>query len=70
MAKNNRKTIFCDIDGTLVFQFPFDEFDENKVEVLPPENGDPELKPGDLIITGMTGGAKAGAIRPAGPRLF
>jgi len=34
MAKNNRKTIFCDIDGTLVFQFPFDEFDENKVEVL------------------------------------
>jgi hypothetical protein len=35
MAKNNRKTIFCDIDGTLVFQFPFDEFDENKVEVLP-----------------------------------
>jgi hypothetical protein len=35
MAKNNRKTIFCDIDGTLVYQFPFDEFDENKVEVLP-----------------------------------
>lgn len=35
MAKNNRKTIFCDIDGTLVYQFPFNEFDENKVEVLP-----------------------------------
>jgi phosphoserine phosphatase len=35
MAKNNRKTIFCDIDGTLVYQFPFDAFDENKVEVLP-----------------------------------
>jgi HlyD family secretion protein len=44
--------------------------DGNASEVLPPENGDPELKPGDLIITGMTGGAKAGAARPAGPRLF
>jgi hypothetical protein len=28
------------------------------------------LKSGDLVITGMTGGAKAGAGRPAGPRLF
>jgi HlyD family secretion protein len=44
--------------------------DGNASEVLPPENGDSELKPGDLIITGMTGGAKAGAGRPAGPRLF
>jgi HlyD family secretion protein len=44
--------------------------DGNASEVLPPENGDPELKPGDLIITGMTGGPKAGATRPAGPRLF
>jgi HlyD family secretion protein len=44
--------------------------DGNASEVLPPENGDSELKPGDLIITGMTGGAKAGATRPAGPRLF
>jgi HlyD family secretion protein len=44
--------------------------DGNASEVLPPENGDSELKPGDLIITGMTGGAKAGAARPAGPRLF
>lgn len=35
MAKNNRKTIFCDIDGSLIYQVPFDEFDENKVEVLP-----------------------------------
>jgi HlyD family secretion protein len=44
--------------------------DGNASEVLPPESGDPELKPGDLVITGMTGGAKAGAARPAGPRLF
>lgn len=44
--------------------------DGNASEVLPPENGDSELKPGDLVITGMTGGAKAGAARPAGPRLF
>ena len=44
--------------------------DGNASEVLPPENGDPELKPGDLIITGMTGAPKAGAARPAGPRLF
>jgi HlyD family secretion protein len=44
--------------------------DGNASEVLPPENGGSELKPGDLVITGMTGGAKAGAARPAGPRLF
>jgi HlyD family secretion protein len=44
--------------------------DGNASEVLPPENGDSELKPGDMVITGMTGGAKAGAGRPAGPRLF
>jgi HlyD family secretion protein len=44
--------------------------DGNASELLPAENGDPELKPGDLIITGMTGGPKAGATRPAGPRLF
>jgi HlyD family secretion protein len=44
--------------------------DGNASEVLPAENGDSELKSGDLIITGMTGGAKAGAARPAGPRLF
>ncbi len=35
MAKNNRKTIFCDIDGSLIYQVPFDEFNENNVEVLP-----------------------------------
>jgi HlyD family secretion protein len=44
--------------------------DGNASEVLPAENGEAELKSGDLIITGMTGGAKAGAGRPAGPRLF
>jgi HlyD family secretion protein len=44
--------------------------DGNASEVLPPESGDPELKPGDLVITGTTGGAKAGAARPAGPRFF
>jgi len=44
--------------------------DGNASEVLPPENGEAVLKSGDLIITGMSGGAKAGAARPAGPRLF
>jgi HlyD family secretion protein len=44
--------------------------DGNASEVLPSENGDAELKSGDLVITGITGGAKAGAARPAGPRLF
>jgi HlyD family secretion protein len=44
--------------------------DGNASEVLPPENGEAVLKSGDLVITGMTGGAKAGAARPAGPRLF
>jgi HlyD family secretion protein len=44
--------------------------DGNASEVLPPENGEAALKSGDMVITGMTGGAKAGAGRPAGPRLF
>jgi HlyD family secretion protein len=44
--------------------------DGNASEVLPPESGEAALKSGDLVITGMTGGAKAGATRPAGPRLF
>jgi HlyD family secretion protein len=44
--------------------------DGNASEVLPSENGDTELKSGDLVITGITGGAKAGAARPTGPRLF
>jgi HlyD family secretion protein len=44
--------------------------DGNASEVLPPENGEAVLKSGDLVITGMTGGAKSGAARPAGPRLF
>jgi HlyD family secretion protein len=44
--------------------------DGNASEVLPAENGEPELKLGDLVITGMTGETKASATRPAGPRLF
>jgi HlyD family secretion protein len=44
--------------------------DGNASEVLPPESGEAALKSGDLVITGITGGAKAGAGRPAGPRLF
>jgi HlyD family secretion protein len=47
--------------------------DGNASEVLPAENGESELKSGDLVITGitgMTGAPKAGAARPAGPRLF
>jgi HlyD family secretion protein len=44
--------------------------DGNASEVLPPEGGEAALKSGDLVITGMTGAAKAGAARPAGPRLF
>jgi HlyD family secretion protein len=44
--------------------------DGNASEVLPAENGEASLKAGDLIISGMAGGAKAGAGRPAGPRFF
>jgi len=47
--------------------------DGNASEVLPSESGETELKPGDLVITGITGIAgapKPGAPRPAGPRLF
>jgi HlyD family secretion protein len=44
--------------------------DGNASEVLSAENGEAELKSGDLVITGITGGPKAGATRPAGPRLF
>ncbi len=44
--------------------------DGNASEVLSAENGEAELKSGDLVITGITGGPKAGAARPAGPRLF
>jgi HlyD family secretion protein len=43
--------------------------DGNASEVLPAENGEASLKAGDLIISGMAGGAK-GAKRPAGPRFF
>jgi HlyD family secretion protein len=41
--------------------------DGNASEVLPAENGETELKPGDLVITGAS---KPSAARPAGPRLF
>jgi HlyD family secretion protein len=47
--------------------------DGNASEVLPPEGDETALKSGDLVITGitgMTGAPKAGATRPAGPRLF
>jgi HlyD family secretion protein len=44
--------------------------DGNASEVLPPESGDAELKSGDLVITGITGGSKSSSARPAGPRLF
>jgi HlyD family secretion protein len=44
--------------------------DGNASEVLPAENGETELKPGDLVITGITGASKPSAARPAGPRLF
>jgi HlyD family secretion protein len=44
--------------------------DGNASEVLPPESGEAALKSGDLVITGITGGAKAGASRPSGPRFF
>ncbi len=44
--------------------------DGNASEVLPAENGETELKPGDLVITGITGASKPSAARPAGLRLF
>jgi len=44
--------------------------DGNASEVLPSENGETELKPGDLVITGITGASKSSGPRPAGPRLF
>jgi HlyD family secretion protein len=44
--------------------------DGNASEVLPAENGEAELKSGDLVIIGITGAPKPGAARPAGPRLF
>jgi HlyD family secretion protein len=44
--------------------------DGNASEVLPSENGETELKSGDLVITGITGASKSSGARPAGPRLF
>ena len=44
--------------------------DGNASEVLPSESGETELKSGDLVITGITGGSKSSSARPAGPRLF
>ncbi len=44
--------------------------DGNASEVLPSENGETELKSGDLVITGITGASKSSGTRPAGPRLF
>ena len=35
MKENEYKTIFSDIDGTLIRQVPFEEMDANNVEVLP-----------------------------------
>jgi len=35
MSEKNVKTIFCDIDGTLIRQVAFNELDENQFEVLP-----------------------------------
>jgi HlyD family secretion protein len=44
--------------------------DGNASEVLPSESGETELKPGDLVITGITGASKSSGGRSAGPRLF
>jgi len=35
MSEKNVKTIFCDIDGTLLRQVDFNELNENNFEVLP-----------------------------------
>lgn len=35
MSEKNVKTIFCDIDGTILRQVAFDELNENNFEVLP-----------------------------------
>jgi HlyD family secretion protein len=44
--------------------------DGNASEVLSSENGETELKSGDLVITGIAGVSKSSGARPAGPRLF
>lgn len=35
MSEKNVKTIFCDIDGTILRQVDFNELNENNFEVLP-----------------------------------
>ena len=35
MSEKNVKTIFCDIDGTILRQVEFNELNENNFEVLP-----------------------------------
>jgi len=35
MSQKNVKTIFCDIDGTILRQVDFNELNENNFEVLP-----------------------------------
>jgi len=35
MSQKNVKTIFCDIDGTLLRQVDFNDLNENNFEVLP-----------------------------------
>jgi len=35
MSKKNTKTIFCDIDGTILKQMNFDEISPNNFEILP-----------------------------------
>lgn len=35
MSEKKVKTIFCDIDGTILRQVPFNELDEHNFEVLP-----------------------------------
>jgi HlyD family secretion protein len=46
--------------------------DGSASEVLPSQNGESQLKPGDQVIIGLqkSGGGSASPARPTGPRFF
>jgi hypothetical protein len=46
--------------------------DGSASEVLPSQNGEIQLKPGDQVIIGLqkSGGGSASPARPSGPRFF
>jgi hypothetical protein len=52
MSEKKVKTIFCDIDGTILRQVPFNDLDEHTFEVLPGarEKFEEWLKAGHYIV--------------------